>query len=228
MAESILIVEDDKSLQDVLRENLIEASYQVETASTGYQAKSLLSQSRFDLILLDIMLPDTDGYSLCQYIRSQNIDSMILMLTARSLEDDIVKGFESGADDYLVKPYRLRELLMRVKALVRRQSGITLPQWRLDNIIIDTDSRQVRAESGEEINLTRKEFDLLEFFIVNTNRALTRQQILDHVWGNSVVVEERTVDNFISSLKKKLGWKTNSGFRFISLRGIGYRLENDI
>lgn len=228
MADSILIVEDDKSLQDVLRENLIEANYQVDTASTGNQAKSLLSQSRFDLILLDIMLPDTDGYSLCQYIRSQNIDSMILMLTARSLEDDIVKGFESGADDYLVKPYRLRELLMRVKALVRRQSGVTLPQWRLDNIIIDTDSRQVKAETGEEINLTRKEFDLLEFFIVNTNRALTRQQILDHVWGNSVVVEERTVDNFISSLKKKLGWKTDSGFRFISLRGIGYRLENDI
>jgi len=227
MSQSILVVEDDESLQLVLRDNLLDAKYEVSTASTGEQAKRLINEHKFDLIILDIMLPDTDGYTLCRFFRNNGISAMILMLTARSLEDDIVKGFSAGADDYLIKPYRLRELLMRVRALLRRQSTSPQLEIRLPGFTIESDARKISASSGEDVLLTKKEFELLEYLILNRNRALTRTQILDQVWGNKVIVEERTVDNFISNLKKKLNWNVDSKFRLASIRGIGYRFELD-
>jgi len=223
---SILVVEDDETLSLVLADNLNEAGYQVQTAETGSQANQLLAENRFDLIMLDIMLPDTDGYTLCRKIRQEKHRAMILMLTARSLEDDIVKGFDAGADDYITKPYRLRELLSRVKALLRRQlpgeSNLDFKPFK-----INTDSRQLFDQNSHELVLTKKEFDLLEYFSQNRNRALTRTQILDTVWGKNIVVEERTVDNFVSNLKKKLNWSQQSTFRIVSIRGIGYRMEID-
>ncbi|VAW77432.1 Alkaline phosphatase synthesis transcriptional regulatory protein PhoP [hydrothermal vent metagenome] len=223
---SILIVEDDETLSLVLADNLNEAGYQVQTADTGSKASQLLKNQQFDLIILDIMLPDTDGYSLCYSIRQAKIQAMILMLTARSLEDDIVKGFDAGADDYITKPYRLRELLSRVSALLRRQ----LPEESHFDFIpftINKNSRQLFDENNSEVILTKKEFDLLEYLLQNRNRALTRTQILNTVWGEAIVVEERTVDNFVSNLKKKLNWTQQSTFRIVSIRGIGYRMEID-
>ncbi len=223
---SILIVEDDETLSLVLADNLNEAGYQVQTADTGSKASQQLKNQTFDLIILDIMLPDTDGYSLCLSIRQAKIQSMILMLTARSLEDDIVKGFDAGADDYITKPYRLRELLSRVSALLRRQHPEE-PPFDFRPFTINKNSRQLFDEKNSEIILTRKEFDLLEYFLQNRNRALTRTQILNTVWGETIVVEERTVDNFVSNLKKKLNWTQQSTFRIVSIRGIGYRMEID-
>jgi len=225
MENSILIVEDDENLQLVLKDNLQVANYQVEAVETGQLAQQSVERTVFDLIILDIMLPDTDGYQLCQHFRANNVKAMILMLTARSLEDDIVKGFEAGADDYLIKPYRLRELLMRVKALLRRQATTQVIDFHFSNFSVDMNSRSVSLKDNQDPQLTKKEFDLLHYFIANRNRALTRQQILDSVWGVNVVVDERTVDNFVSNLKKKLLWNSNSNYCFSSLRGVGYRFE---
>ncbi len=223
---SILVVEDDETLSLVLTDNLSEAGYQVKTAETGCKAEQLLNKNEFDLIMLDIMLPDTDGYTLCRKIRSMNNQSMILMLTARSLEDDIVKGFDAGADDYITKPYRLRELLSRVNALLRRHlPGETTLDFH--PFVFNTESRQLLDQNENEVILTKKEYDLLEYFLQNRNRALTRTQILDTVWGENIVVEERTIDNFVSNLKKKLHWSQKSLFRIASIRGIGYRMEVD-
>lgn len=224
---SILVVEDDNNLSLVLVDNLNEAGYKVQTADTGKKATLLLSQTNFDLIMLDIMLPDTDGYSLCRNIRKNDTKSMILMLTARSLEDDIVKGFDAGADDYITKPYRLRELLSRVRALLRRQLPGGTSNLNFDDFRVNVDSRQLFDKQNNEIILTKKEFSLLEYFLQNRNRALTRIQILDTVWGENIIVEERTVDNFVSNLKKKLSWQQSSSFRIVSIRGIGYRMEID-
>ncbi len=227
MKQKILIIEDDENLRFVLLDNLAEQGYEADGAATAAEAIEKIHNDRFDLIILDIMLPDTDGYTLCRRIRRDGCEAMILMLTARSLEDDIVQGFEAGADDYLVKPYRLRELLLRIRALLRRQQPMNNHEQRLADIRIDSEGRRVYDAQGNEINLTKKEFDLLECLISNRNRALTREQILNQVWGQNVVVEERTVDNFISSLKKKLRWNAQSNYRIVSLRGIGYRMEID-
>jgi DNA-binding response OmpR family regulator len=228
MTQSILIVEDDENLSLVLQDNLSEQGYQVDVAATGTEARSLADSKSFDLIVLDIMLPDTDGYQLCREFRAgAQKDAMILMLTARSLEDDIVQGFEVGADDYLTKPYKLREFLLRIKALLRRQNNLSPTSIQFGRVRVDTESRQVYLDNDEEIPLTKKEFDLLEYFVINRNRALTRGQILDKVWGASIIVEERTVDNFVSNIKKKLQWTEDENFRIVSLRGIGYRMEID-
>ncbi len=227
MAQKILIVEDDENLRFVLIDNLTEQGYQLTGASNGAEARAAWQASEFDLIVLDIMLPDSDGYTLCKELRSFGSPALVLMLTARSLEDDIVQGFEAGADDYLTKPYKLSELLLRVRALLRRQQPINSNDLFFDNITIDTSARRVMTQDDKEIILTKKEFDLLECLLMNRNRALTREQILNQVWGESIIVEERTVDNFVSSLKKKLGWNNQSAYRIVSLRGVGYRMEID-
>jgi DNA-binding response OmpR family regulator len=171
------------------------------------------------------MLPGEDGYSFCRRLRGQGVKSMVLMLTARSLEDDILKGFEAGAQDYLTKPYRLRELLARVGALLRR-AGTPPPQvMSFSGFNLDLGRRLVTRADGSGVELTRTEFDLLAYLLRHKDRALPRGEILDAVWGRDVVVDPRTVDNFVSSLKKKLGWTSASGFSIHTIRGVGYRME---
>jgi DNA-binding response OmpR family regulator len=222
---SILIVEDDSSLRLALRDNLQDEGYEVAVAAHAAEAAPLLQERSFDLLILDVMLPGEDGYTLCRRLRQQGVQSMVLMLTARSLEDDIVRGFEAGAQDYLTKPYRLRELLARVAALLRR-SGASMPQvWQFSGFTLDLGRRTLARADGSLVELTRTEFDLLAFFLRHRGRALTRSEILDSVWGQDVVVDPRTVDNFVSNLKKKLGWTASSGFAFHTIRGVGYRME---
>jgi len=227
MTVEVLIVEDDENLRIALQDNLEQESYRVCSARNGEQAQQWLDKQRFDVIVLDIMLPDGDGYQLCRRWRKKAIASMIIMLTARSLEEDIVKGFEAGADDYLIKPYRLTEFLLRVRALARRANKPLAETLALPGFRIDADAHQVSRQSGEAIELTAKEYDLLMCLIANRNSALTRNHILDEVWGQDVVVDARTVDNFVSNLKKKLGWHANAGFRIATIRGVGYRMEID-
>jgi DNA-binding response OmpR family regulator len=229
--QRILIVEDDENLRVALADNLEAEGYEVSTASDGSEARRQIAGQRFDLLVLDLMLPDTDGYRLCKQLRAEQIDSRILMLTARSLDEDIVRGFDAGADDYVAKPYRLALLLARVKALLRRgavgpsDDGTKLLTF--GEYALQPESRIVTNRSGEAIDFTRKEFDLLRHFLLHPGRALSRQQILDAVWGTEVVVDERTVDNFVSSVKKKLGYTPESGFRIVTVRGVGYRMELD-
>jgi DNA-binding response OmpR family regulator len=222
---SILVVEDDATLRLALQDNLQDEGYEVAAAASAREAEPLLRERTFDLLILDVMLPGEDGYTLCRRLRTAGLRSMVLMLTARSLEDDIVRGFEAGAQDYLTKPYRLRELLARVGALVRR-SGAAPPQvMAFSGFTLDLGKRSLSRAEGGLIELTRTEFDLLVFLLRHRDRALTRGEILDAVWGQDVVVDPRTVDNFVSNLKKKLGWTAASSFAIHTLRGVGYRME---
>ncbi len=230
----ILIVEDDASLRLVLADNLEEQGYRVRATPSGDEAHRLLlgdGGERFaaDLVILDIMLPDRDGYTLCRELRAAGRATPVLMLTARTLEDDLVHGFDAGADDFLTKPYRLRELLARVRALLRRRTGPpgAGDVCRFAGFRLDLAARSLRGPHGDAVELTRTEFDLLALFLARRGEALSRDRILDEVWGRDVVVDGRTVDNFVSSLKKKLGWSRASGFRFKTLRGVGYRMEVD-
>ena len=225
--DAILIVEDDENLRLALTDNLEAEGYRVEAAATGAGASTKLDEARFDLIILDLMLPDTDGYRLCRELRAAGSTAMILMLTARSLEEDLIRGFDAGADDYLAKPYRLRELLARVQALLRRGGGERPESTSLGVFRIDRLARKVTGADGSVVPLTRTEFDLLALLVKRVDHAISRDEILDAVWGPGVVVDGRTVDNFVSSLKKKLSWSADSGFRIQAVRGVGYRMEID-
>jgi len=226
MSASILIVEDDENLRLALQDNLESEGYAVAVASDGRSARAALAEATFDLILLDIMLPDTDGYTLCRELRQARQPARIMMLTARTLEDDLVRGFEVGADDYLAKPYRLRELLARVAALVRRGGAASPAVHRFAGFAMDVKARTLHDAQGGVVALTRTEFDLLACLLRNPDRAMTRLDLIDAVWGG-VAVDLRTVDNFVSSLKKKLGWCDTSPFRIETIRGVGYRMEID-
>ncbi|MCY1077243.1 response regulator transcription factor [Archangium lansingense] len=222
---SILVVEDDANLRIGLRDNLQDEGYEVTVASHTQEAEPLLRSRTYDLLVLDVMLPGEDGYSFCRRLRASGVQSMVLMLTARSLEDDIVRGFDAGAQDYLTKPYRLRELLARVGALVRRAGGAPPSVMSFGGFSLDLGKRTLSRIDGSVIDLTRTEFDLLAFLLKHRDRALPRGEILDAVWGRDVIVDPRTVDNFVSNLKKKLGWTSASSFTIHTIRGVGYRME---
>lgn len=224
---ALLIVEDDLNLRLALRDNLEnQGGYGVEEATTVAEARAHLARRTFQLVLLDVMLPDGDGYTLCRTLRQEGVTTPVMMLTARTLEDDVVRGFEAGAQDYLGKPYRLRELLARVGALVRRGGGAAVTQvLRFAGYQMDLDRRKVETPEGTQVELTRTEFDLLAFFARERERVLRRDEILDAVWGREVVVDPHTVDNFVSSLKRKLGWNSRSRFFLQTVRGVGYRQE---
>jgi DNA-binding response OmpR family regulator len=224
---ALLIVEDDPHLRLALRDNLRDEGYDVAVAASAREAEPLLRARAYDLLILDVMLPGEDGYSFCRRLRAEGVGSMVMMLTARTLEDDILRGFEAGAQDYLTKPYRVRELLARVRALVRR-AGTPPPQVQtFAGFTLDLGRRTLSRADGGLVELTRTEFDLLAFLLKNRDRAITRGDILNAVWGRDVVVDPRTVDNFISLLKKKLGWTVGAGFTIHTIRGVGYRMELD-
>ncbi|HEY4223195.1 MAG TPA: response regulator transcription factor [Myxococcota bacterium] len=226
----VLLVEDDDNLRLTLADVLRDNGYSVAAAADVASASSMLASASFDVVILDVMLPDGDGYSLCADIKKRALASRVLMLTARTLEDDLVRGFDAGADDYLKKPYRLRELLVRVRALARRGGAPATANdagdaVALGGVTIDRTGRRVLDEGGNEIAMTKTELDLLLLFVDSAGVALSRNHILDRVWGKDVVVDERTVDNFVSSLKKKLRWTPSSPFSIRTVRGVGYRME---
>jgi DNA-binding response OmpR family regulator len=223
-AARILLVEDDENLRVTLTDNLEEQGYAVEAVNGVAAARDAFGRAPADLVILDLMLQDGDGYALCRWLRASGHATRVLMLTARTLEEDVVRGFEAGADDYVAKPYRLRELFARVAALLRRAAATE--HLGFAGFSIDLAARQLTGPTGL-IDLTRTELDLLALLVRNRNRALTRDQILDAVWGADVVVDSRTVDNFILSLRRKLGWSDTARFRFRAIRGVGYRMEID-
>lgn len=231
----LLVVEDDPNLRMALRDNLEDEGHRVVEAPTLAAADGAVAARAFDLIVLDVMLPDGDGYTWCRRLRAGALGggrtTPVLMLTARALEDDLVTGLDAGADDYLTKPYRLRELLARVRALLRRPRAAEdmrdrgPDRLRFGEITLDRVARTVVGGRGG-IDLTRTEFDLLAWLATHPGKAMDRDTLLDAVWGE-VVVDPRTVDNFVSSLKKKLGWRRGAGWRIATVRGVGYRWEVD-
>ena len=221
---SVLVVEDDENLRVVLRDNLEEEGYRVTAAANAAAARAAFDASRFDMVVLDVMLPDGDGYAICRQLRAAGHKARVLMLTARGLEDDLVTGLDAGADDYLIKPYRLRELLARVRALLRRaaEPAPTTPEiLHCGGYRVDLRAREVFANGGASVPMTRTEFDLLCFLLQHPGRAIAREEILNAVWGNGIAVDDHTVDNFVSQLKRKLG----AGVPIRTIRGVGYRLD---
>ena len=226
MKASILVIEDDPSLRAGLALNLRKADYRVHTAADGPEALALLESSRPDLVLLDLMLPGVDGLEILRRIRSTDARLPVVVLTALGDEDDKVRGLDLGANDYVTKPFSVAELLARVRAALRAGDATGEPPRRMlraGAIELDRDRRQVSV-GGRPVELTTRELDVLEYLNLRPERVLTREQILAGVWDQAYQGTDRTVDNVISSLRKKLGEHARHPRHLQTVRGIGYRM----
>ena len=213
----ILVVEDEKPISNLLRMSLEKAGYSCTCVFDGAEAVAYLEYDRYDLILLDIMLPEIDGFELMEYIRPMEIS--VIFITARGKVADKVKGLRAGAEDYIVKPFEIAELLARVDVVLRRcrKSEAVL---NVGGLMIDTYSMRV-SKDEEEIHLTKKEYDLLLLFVQNPGRALYRDTIYEHVWGGEYQYGSKTVDLHVQRLRRKVGWED----RLRAVNKVGYRLE---
>ena len=233
MAEKILVVEDELVLRETLTYNLVKQGYEVSAAADGRQAVEMARQSPPDLILLDIMLPKLDGFEVCRLLR-QELHAPIIMLTARSDEVDKVVGLEVGADDYLTKPFSMRELLARVKAQLRRvrllrkefapETSVPTQQMRFDDLTLDLDRHEAHLH-GEPLALKPKEYELLVYMAQHCGKTLSRDQLLEEVWGWDFSGGSRTVDVHIRWLREKLETDPANPARLVTVRGAGYRFE---
>jgi len=219
----ILVIEDELSIQKLLTYDLTQAGYEVDNAYDGLSGLKKAQENEYDLIILDLMLPKLDGLEICKQLRKENNDVYIIMLTARDDEIDKIIGLESGADDYMTKPFSPREVLARVKAGLRRQKLNSTEEHTitLGNLMIDLNRHEVFVK-GRLIPLTRKEFDLLLFLIKNKGIALSRDVLLETLWGFEYDGDTRIVDVHIFKLREKLA---NSNVVIVTKRGIGYMLE---
>lgn len=230
----ILIVEDERDLNELIGRQLQQEGHEVRSAFDGQTALSAAMGESFDLIILDWMLPRLDGLTVCRQIRERSVVP-ILMLTARGEETDIVLGLEVGADDYLTKPFRMRELTARVRALLRRmslsepaddasdgQSGTTDEVVVANGLLTISDAMRTATLEGAELDLTPKEFELLTLFARNPGRAFSRDYLLERVWGNDTYVTDRTVDTHVQRLRKKLGEESEL---IRTVWGIGYKFQ---
>ena len=213
----ILVVEDEKPINDLIEMNLTEAGYLCRCAYDGMEAADIIEKERFDLILLDIMLPEVDGYELLEYIKPLEVP--VIFLTAKGSVEDRVKGLRLGADDYLVKPFEIVELLARVETILRR-SGKLQQEITLGEVRIDTRSRTV-LKNGNVVALTMKEYELLLLFVRNPNIALFRETLYERVWESDYMGDSRTVDLHVQRLRKKLRWEE----KIKAIYKVGYRLE---
>lgn len=213
----ILIVEDEKPISKLIEMSLTSAGYACTCVYDGMAAADLLEEHRYDLVLLDIMLPGASGYELMDYIRPMDIP--VIFLTAKTSVVDRVKGLRLGADDYLGKPFEIIELLARVESVLRRYHK-TEEVLEAGDLVIDVVSRVVK-KNGEVVNLTKKEFDLLVMFVQNRNIALFREKIYEHVWESEYTGDSRTVDLHVQRLRRKVGWED----KIKPVYKVGYRLE---
>jgi len=231
--KKILIVEDDKTLLEVLRYNLTKEGYDVSTAVDGFQALDCAESERPDLIILDIMLPRLDGLDICRILRKKELTMPIIMLTAKVEEVDKVVGLELGADDYVTKPFKMRELLARVRAMLRRVEMIqreggpleeAVPRIMVGELEIDAARHEVSLR-GSPVGLSLKEFDLLAFLAKNRGQVLSRDVLLDKVWGYDYVGDTRTVDVHIRWLRQKIETDPSNPKYLSTVRGVGYKFE---
>jgi len=225
---TLLLVEDDHAIREMLKMFLMTKKYTVLEAENGATALQHLNQTNPDLLVLDWMLPDTDGLQLMQKIRETSVhkDLPILMLTARAEETDKIKGLDKGADDYMTKPVSLKELDARIRALIRRAQGLNQQKLlSLGNILLDPENKEVKIH-GELIKISTMEYKLLYFFMKNPDRLYSRKQLLDSVWGQTAFIEKRTVDVHIMRLRKTL--KEHQIDKMLeTVRGMGYRFHKE-
>jgi len=219
MPSRILVVEDDSAIRRGLEINLSVEGYEVVGVADGAAALLALKDADFDLIILDIMMPYVNGFDVCERVRASGSETPIIMLSAKSAEVDIVMGLELGADDYVTKPFRVSELVARVRAHLRRRAPPTL--YRFGDNEVDLENHTINRAS-EVVELTAKEFELLRLFVDREGRVLTRDSILDSVWGHGYFGTSRTVDNFVQRLRAKLD-SPEDPRHFRTVRGVGYR-----
>ena len=222
--QTILVVEDDEALMLGLVENLKFAGYEVLAAVDGLQGVRTAVEAKPDLVLLDIMLPGMTGYAVCGEIRAHGGNMPVVMLTARQDEVDKLHGFETGADDYVTKPFSVNELLARIKAILLRGRGQKEPSRKheFEDYVLDLDTR-ILWKKDKEIALTKTEFDLLAYFCANAGKALSRDTLMNDVWGTEYYGTQRSLDSFVASLRSKLEKKTGKPEHILTLHGVGYK-----
>ncbi|AAO35705.1 DNA-binding response regulator [Clostridium tetani] len=228
--DKILIVDDEEHIRELLRYNLEKEGYKIFCAENGKEALEIAKEKKPTLILLDVMLPQMDGYDVCKEIRKDNSISTtpIIMITAKGEELDKVLGLELGADDYITKPFSIRELIARIKAVLRRTLlKSTEEPFKFEGLKMDFEKHEVMKD-GEKVDLTLKEFQLLEILIKNKGRVLTREYLLDKIWGYEYIGETRTVDVHIRHLRQKVEDDDKNPKYIETIRGVGYRFNLNI
>jgi heavy metal response regulator len=219
----ILLVEDERQIADFIKRGLSEYGYSVDVAFDGEEALHWPDVTELDVIILDVMLPVRDGIAVCQTLRERGVRTPVLMLTARDAIEDRVRGLDSGADDYLVKPFAFAELLARIRALSRREPALLGTSLRVADLVLDTVTREVER-GGESVELTSKEFSLLEYLMRHPNQVLTRTMIAEHVWNYDFDNVTNVIDVHVKNLRKKIDGRHDT--RLIqTVRGAGYRLS---
>ncbi len=223
---NILVVEDEKSMLMGLKDNLEFEGYQVDTAEDGESGYDMIRNNKYDLVLLDVMLPYISGFDICKKVRGEGVTTPIIFLTAKGEEIDKVLGLELGADDYLTKPFSVRELLARIKAILRRSSVNEKNNDQLLNIgkMEVNFSNYEASVSGEKIKMTHKEFELLHFLWDNRNKVVSRDEMLDTIWGTDYIPSPRTIDNFILKLRQRIEENPNDPSHILTVHGVGYKL----
>lgn len=216
----ILVVDDEKLIRNVVREYLENESYEVMEAEDGMQALELMDHETPDLLIVDIMMPHMDGFSFCKELKQEGRNIPTIMLSARGEEFDKLTGFELGIDDYVTKPFSPKELMARVKAVLKRTSSEIGEKFIYEDLIIDYTAHQVLID-GSEISLTPKEYDLLCYFVKNKNIALSRENLLNQIWGYDFFGDDRTIDTHIKMLRNSLGKYRDL---IVTVRGMGYKL----
>ena len=225
MTAKVLIVEDERGIAMALEDDLTLEGYRVAVIGDGAEAVKRARTEPFDVILLDVMLPGKDGFEVCRELRRSGIKTPILMLTARAQESEKVLGLEAGADDYVTKPFGVRELRARIAALLRRSGGGSTPRVvRVGEVDVDFDRGEIRR-GDQATQLTPLEFKLLQVFVRAKGRILTRDQLISEAWGPNTFVTDRVVDNHIGSLRRKLEPDATEPRHLKNIRGLGYRFE---
>ncbi|MDB6151364.1 MAG: two component transcriptional regulator, winged helix family [Chthoniobacter sp.] len=223
-AATILIIEDDAAILRALKDHFAAKGFHVLTARDGEEGLDKALTQPIEVILLDIMLPLVNGFELCRAVRAEGREMPIVMLTAKGQEEDIIRGLELGADDYLTKPFSIRELHARVQALLRRHHTDTPAAYEFGDCRLDTVSRRL-FRANAEVTLTTKEFRLLEYFLQRPSRALTRDTIMVGVWGSEVLVTARSVDRCVTTLRSKIESAPHAPTMIQTIREVGYRFE---
>ena len=226
MAKRILLVEDEESLQDIIKLNLELEGYDVSAVNNGKTALEEFGSKRFDLVILDVMLPEVDGFTICQTIRLENTKVPILFLTAKSSAEDRVFGLKIGGDDYLTKPFNLDEFLLRVQSLLKRSENQVAPsvdKFEFGNCSIDFTSFTIVDLDGSKHQISKREMKLLRLFVERRNEVLSRETILETVWGYDVFPSTRTIDNYILAFRKYFEKDPKDPKHFLSIRSVGYK-----
>ncbi|MCC3377073.1 response regulator transcription factor [Cohnella sp. REN36] len=227
MRPHIIVIDDDDKITSLLRRSLAFEGYEVTTAPNGMEGLRILAGRHADLVILDVMMPQLDGWEVCRRLRAAGVNAPVLMLTAKDDVQDRVKGLDIGADDYLVKPFALEELMARVRALLRRrpEQAEETNRLRFEDLVLDVDGREA-IRQDKRIELTAKEFDLLHLFMQNPKRVLSRDQIMERIWGYDYSGESNVLEVYVAMLRQKL--EEQGGKRLIqTVRGAGYVLKGD-